>query len=400
MKSSFDKVINRFGTGAVKTDLLLERFGREDLIPMWVADMDFATPDFIVDAIEERFAHNIYGYSKPSDSFWQSIIDWEKDLHGWSFTKEELTFIPGIVRGIAYVIQCFTKPGDKIIVQPPVYMPFMHLTEDNGRELLYNPLIYDKSTYEMDFVQLEELMSHKPKLLILSNPHNPAGKIWSKSTLEKLAAICSRHNVLVISDEIHADMALYDNIHTPFAMASEEAAQNSITFAAPSKTFNIAGLVSSFAVVPNIDIRTRFFSYLTANEFNGSTFVATVATEAAYTKGHKWRKQMLKYVQGNVDFVYDYISVNIPQITVVRPNASFLIWLNCTKLALEHDKLIDLFVNQAHLALNDGADFGPGGSGFMRMNVGCPRSVVEKALLQLNQAYKSVIKPYSGLSEE
>lgn len=396
MSSSFDKVIDRRGTGAIKTDLLKKRFGREDLIPLWVADMDFQTPDFIVKALKRRFSHEIYGYSVPPDSYWDAIINWELTLHGWKFTREELTFIPGIVRGIGFAIQCFTKPGDKVIIQPPVYMPFIHVPQDNGRELIYNPLKYSRENYEMDFDQLEECMAYRPKMLILSNPHNPAGKVWSKETLIKLSDICERHNVLVISDEIHADMALYDYKHIPFATVSDGAAQNSITFGAPTKTFNIAGLVSSFAVVPNKEIREKFFHYLTVNELNSPTFVSYIATEAAFTKGKKWREKMLEYVQENVDYVFDYISVNIQTITVVRPNASFLIWLNCKKLEMDHGQLVDLFVNQAHLALNDGEAFGPGGEGFMRMNVGTSRLVLEKALRQLTDA----VNAYLSLKKE
>lgn len=386
MKTIFDKIIDRKGSGAIKTDALKERYGRDDLIALWVADMDFQTPDFIYKALKNRLEHQIYGYSAPSDGYWQSIIDWELSLHDWKINRDEITFIPGIVRGIGFALQCFTEPGDKVIIQPPVYMPFIHVPENNGRQLIYNPLKYSRENYEMDFDQLQECMAQRPKLLILSNPHNPAGKVWSRETLLKLADICERHNVLVISDEIHADMALYDFKHIPFATVSSHAAQNSITFAAPTKTFNMAGLISSFAVVPNKDIREKFFNYLSVNELNEPTFISSIATEAAYTKGKKWREEMLKYVQDNVDFVFDYISVNIPAITVIRPNASFLVWLNCKKLGLDHSHLIDLFVNQAHLALNDGEAFGPGGEGFMRMNVGTPRAALEKALLQLKEA--------------
>ena len=383
---NFDKIIDRRGTCAIKYDLLKEIFGKDNLIPLWVADMDFSTPDFIIKALEKRLNHPIYGYSLAPESYWNSIINWEDRIHGWKFTRNELTFIPGIVKGIGMVLQCFTRPGDNVIIQPPVYYPFKNVPLANGREIIYNPLIYSMGNYEMDFDQLEACMINSPKVLILSNPHNPAGRVWSKETLSKLADICAANNVLVISDEIHADMALYDNKHIPFASVSEIAAKICITFASPSKTFNIAGLVSSFAVVYNKEIRDIFYKYLDANEFNSPTFISTVATEAAYTCGDLWRRQMLKYVEENVDFVSDYIGVNIPRIVVIKPQASFLVWLDCSGLAISDEELKDLFINKAGLALNAGADFGPGGEGFMRMNVGCPRSILAKALKQLKDA--------------
>ena len=244
----------------------------------------------------------------------------------------------------------------------------------------------------MDFNQLADLCEReKPKMLILSNPHNPAGRVWSVETLRKLADICSKYNVIVISDEIHAEMALFGNVHVPFAAASETAQKISITFAAPSKTFNIAGIISSFVVVKDEEIRKKFYNYLEANEFNAPMMTSVIATQAAYTDaGDKWRIKMLKYVEENVRYVTDFLGVNVPQISVVRPQASFLVWLNCKMLGLSHDALIDLFVNKAHLALNDGEAFGPGGEGYMRMNVGCPRQILETAMQQLKEAVEKL----------
>ena len=392
MKTIFDKVTDRRGSSAIKTDWLKEYYGREDLIPLWIADMDFQTPDFIVSALKKRMEHPIFGYFRPDESYWHSIIAWEKRIHNWDVKREELSFMPGIVRGIAYAIQCFTNPGDGIVVQPPVYMPFIHLPEQNGRKLLYNPLKYICGQYEMDFNQLADLCEReKPKMLILSNPHNPAGRVWSVETLRKLADICSKYNVIVISDEIHAEMALFGNVHVPFAAASETAQKISITFAAPSKTFNIAGIISSFVVVKDEEIRKKFYNYLEANEFNAPMMTSVIATQAAYTDaGDKWRIKMLNYVEANVRYVTDFLGVNVPQISVVRPQASFLVWLNCKMLGLSHDALIDLFVNKAHLALNDGEAFGPGGEGYMRMNVGCPRQILETAMQQLKEAVEKL----------
>ena len=393
MLYDFDKIVDRRGSGAIMTDNLQAVFGRDDLLPLWIADMYFETPAPIRQAIEKRLEHQIYGYSIAPDSYWWSIRDWELQLHGWSIEREQLTFIPGIVRGIAFVLECFTKPGDKVVVQPPVYMPFLNLPRANGRKIVYNPLVFDekKGTYRMDLENLEAVcLAESPKVLILSNPHNPAGIVWPEADLAGLADICKRFGVLVISDEIHADMTLGAHKHHPFPTVSADAAANSITFAAPSKTFNMAGIVSSFCVVPDPAIRKKFFGYLQANELNGTMFLSTVATEAAYKHCGVWRQQMLAYVKENVDFVCKWLPERIPGIRPVRPQASFLVWLDCRGLGLDHDRLIDLFVNRAQLALNDGEAFGPGGEGHMRMNVGAPRAMLAEAIDRLETAVQTL----------
>ena len=389
----FDKIVDRRGSGAIMTDCLRERYGREDLLALWIADMYFETPDPIRKALERRLDHQVYGYAVAPESYWQSILDWERRIHGWTISRETLTFIPGIVRGIAFVLQCFTEPGDKVVVQPPVYMPFLNLPRANSRQIVYNPLVFDEvaGTYRMDLDNLETVCrSEKPKVLILSNPHNPAGIVWPAADLARLADICQRYGVLVISDEIHADMALSGNTHHPFPTISATAAGISVTFAAPSKTFNMAGIVSSFCVVPNPELRKRFFGYLEANELNAPMFLSTVATEAAFTQCDAWRCAMLSYVEENVAFVCDYLRDHVPGIVAVRPQASFLIWLDCRGLGLAQDALIDLFVNRARLALNDGVAFGPGGEGHMRLNVGAPRAMLAEAMSRLEQAVQSL----------
>ena len=272
-------------------------------------------------------------------------------------------------------------------------MPFLNLPRANSRQIVYNPLVFDEATgtYRMDLDNLETVCrSEKPKVLILSNPHNPAGIVWPAADLARLADICQRYGVLVISDEIHADMALSGNTHHPFPTVSATAAGISVTFAAPSKTFNMAGIVSSFCVVPNPELRKRFFSYLEANELNAPMFLSTVATEAAFTQCDAWRCAMLSYVEENVSFVCDYLRDHVPGIVAVRPQASFLIWLDCRGLGLAQDTLVDLFVNRARLALNDGVAFGPGGEGHMRLNVGAPRAMLAEAMSRLEQAVQSL----------
>ena len=384
MTYDFDKIIDRSGSGDLKHEVLKERYGRSDLLPLWVADMDFETPQFITDALRQRLDHSLFGYTVVPDELWTSIIQWIRDHHQWEVKREWLTYIPGIVKGIGMAINVFVKEDEKVIIQPPVYHPFRLTPEGNGRKVVYNPLKEVNGTYEMDFEQLAEVVDDKCRLLILSNPHNPAGVCWPKETLQRLAHFCFEHNIIVISDEIHADMALFGNKHIPFASVSDEAAQISITFGAPSKTFNIAGIVSSYAIVPNDSLRRRFYTWLEANELNDPPLFSPIATIAAYTQGEDYRQQMLRYIEDNIRFVENYCREHLPKIKPWRPQASFLVWLDCRDLGLSHDALVDLFVNRAHLALNDGAMFGIGGSGCMRLNVGAPRAVLRQALDQLS----------------
>ena len=386
----FDEFIERTNTDSIKYDALTENFGRADLMPLWVADMDFRTPDFIIDALRRRCEHPVFGYTFPSAAYYDAITRWVHDLHSWDIRHEWLSYIPGIVKGFAFVIDHFTQPGDRIIIQPPVYHPFRLVPEGMQREVVTNPLRLVNGVYEMDFDQLESIIDDRCKMLILSNPHNPAGIVWPKETLQRLASICVRHGLLVVSDEIHAEMAYPGFRHHPFPTVSDEAAACSILFTAPSKTFNIAGIVSSYAIVPDDRLRHAFYSFLEAGEFNHGTIFAFEATKAAYTpQGADWRRQMLAYVWQNVEFVEAYLKERLPQVKVYRPQASFLVWLDCRGLGLTHDELIRLFVDRAHLALNDGAMFGREGEGFMRLNIGCPRSTLRKALDQLTEAVNS-----------
>ena len=387
MTYDFDKIIDRRDTGALKVDVLGERYGRPDLLPLWVADMDFETPSFITDALRRRLDHSLFGYTVEPPEYWPAVMRWLADRHGWQVEREWLTYIPGIVKGIGMAINVFVKEDEKVIIQPPVYHPFRLTPEGNRRQVVMNPLRENPDgTYSMDFDHLARVADEKCRMLILSNPHNPAGITWDRDTLCRLAEFCHSRGIIVISDEIHSDMALWDNRHIPFASVSPEAAACSITFGAPSKTFNIAGIVSSYAIVPDAGLRERFYGWLQANELNEPTIFSPIATVAAFTQGDEWRRAMLSYVQDNIDYVIDYCREHLPAIRPLRPQASFLVWLDCRALGLDHDALIDLFVNKARLALNDGEMFGPGGQGFMRLNVGCPRAILTEALTRLTTA--------------
>jgi cystathionine beta-lyase len=383
----FDTVIDRSGSNDVKYSLLKVGWGRNDLLPMWVADMDFAVGDFITDALHKRIEHPIFGYTVPPQAYWPAVMDWIGTHHNWKVRREWLCYIPGIVKGIGMVINVFTRPGDKVIIQPPVYHPFRNVPVGNGRVVVDNPLrMREDGYYDMDFDNLEKVCDEQCKVLILSNPHNPGGVCWSRETLQRLADFCQAHHLLVISDEIHCDMALFGHHHIPFASVSDKAAQISITFGAPTKTFNIAGIVSSYAIVPNEELRSKFFGWLKASEFDAPNLFAPIVTMAAFREGEEWRRQLISYLEDNIRFVEDYCREHIPQIHPLRPQASFLIWLNCRDLHLTHDELLRLFIDKAHLALNDGEMFGSGGEGFMRLNIGSPRSIIRQGLEQLDAA--------------
>lgn len=388
--TNFDTIIERKGTGALKTDALKERFGSEDLIPLWVADMDFATPDFILNALRQRLEHPILGYTIEPEDYRPAIIDWLQDLHGANVKPEWISYIPGIVKGIGLAIHCFVGPDESVVIQPPVYHPFRLVPEAIGRNVIYNPLIETSDgRYEMDLEGLEKIASMpKTRMLVMSSPHNPAGIAWDKDTLGKVADICSRHDVIVISDEIHSEMLLWGKRHIPFYEVSQTARDCSITFAAPTKTFNIAGVVSSYAIVPNDELRNKFFDFLKACELDYPTIFAPIATIACYRKGHQWRKEMLAYIEDNIRFVEDFCKEKLPGIVPVRSDASFLVWLDCRGLNLPHEQVVALFKDKAHLALNDGEMFGKEGACHMRLNVGCPRSTLAAALTQLEKALR------------
>ena len=387
-KYNFDKIVDRTGTYAIKYEALSEHFGRTDLIPLWIADMEFETPSFIIDALHKRLNHPVLGYTSTPEAFWECIQSWIYSHHRWKVGREWMSFIPGIVKGIGFVVNVFTKPGDKVIIQPPVYHPFRLTPQNNGREVVCNPLKRNNDgTYSMDFDNLAQVADGKCKILLLSNPHNPAGILWDRHTLMRLADFCFDRGILVVSDEIHCDMALWGLRHIPFASVSDKAAQCSITFGAPTKTFNIAGIVSSYSIVPDSQIRKTFYNWLQANELGDPTMFAPIATMAAFTdEGEEWRRAMLEYIEENIKFVEYFCLEYIPNIHPLRPQASFLIWLDCRKLCLNREQLVDLFVNKARLALNDGAMFGKEGEGFMRLNVAEPRETLKKALQQLKAA--------------
>ncbi len=382
----FDELIERRHTDCFKWDALQAMYGRGDLQPMWVADMDFRSPDFVMEAIRRRCSHEVLGYTMPSDGYWKAVTAWLARHYAIDTTKESLHFIPGIVAGIAYALLCFTQPGDRVLVTTPVYPPFINLPTGNGRQLVCSPLRIENGRFAIDFDDLER-KAEGCKVFIMSNPHNPAGTVWGADVLRRVADICERRGVLVIADEIHADLTLPGHRHVSYSTVSDAAARNSITFMAPSKTFNIAGLGSSVCYIADETLRKRFFGWLNGFEVANGNIFAFTAAEAAFAHGEEWLSQMLEYLQGNVQALDEFLRTRMPKVKAVLPKASYLAWLDFSAYGLPHVELARRLVDEAKVALNDGTTFG--GVDYeccFRLNLGCPRAVLQGALERIAAA--------------
>lgn len=380
---TFDQIIPRKGTNCVKHDALQQFFGSDDLLPMWVADMDFPSPQPVIDALRRRLDHPVLGYAIPPDSYWQAVTHWLQHHYNINPQRSQLHFIPGIVAGIAFVIQAMTNPGDGILVTTPVYPPFLNLPQNSHRQLVCSPLRIVDGRFAIDFDDFEWRL-RQCRWLILSNPHNPGGTVWDQPTLSRIADICYRNNVGVISDEIHADLVLPPHRHISFSTVSPTAADISITFVAPSKTFNIAGLASSVCYCPNTQLRQRFYGYLDSYEVANGNIFAFLGAEAAYTHGEPYLQQLIPYLQANVDTLRAFLAEHLPQVRAILPEASYLAWLDFSATGLDHDTLTHRLLHRARVALNDGTTFG--GNDYrccFRINLGCPRSVLLDALRRI-----------------
>ncbi len=386
-KYNFDEIVPREGTNSIKYDALERFFGSKDVLPLWVADMDFKTPDFIVDAIKKRAEHEIFGYTFRGDSYYNSIIGWMKRRHNWDIQKEWISFSPGVVAGLTFGIEAFSKPGDSVIVQPPVYFPFFDCVKGTKRKLIENPLKIENGRYTFDFEDLKAKIDKKTKLLLLCNPQNPGGTVFSKEELTELATICLENKIMVISDEIHSDLIFNRHKHIPFASLSDEIAQNCMVSMAPSKTFNVAGFSSSIVIIPN---KTKFARYEraigVAHLYMGNIF-GSVAMEAAYTHGDEWLGQMIVYLQENYKLLENFFKTKLPKVKVMNPEATYLIWLDFREYGMKNAELMKFTLEKAKVGLNDGGRFGTGGDGWLRINIGCPRSVLAEALERLEKAF-------------
>lgn len=391
MKYNFDEVISREGTNCEKFDAREQIFGRADVIPMWVADMDFAAPPAVVEAIRKRAEHPVLGYSYRSDNYWQSIIGWVDRHSGWKIQREWLDFTPGVVSGIVYALRAFTEPGDRIVIQPPVYHPFARQIRLNDRVVVNNPLRETNGHYEIDFEDLDRKLAGA-KVLLMSSPHNPTGRVFTREELTRIGQLCVKHDVLILSDEIHGDIVYAPQKFIHIASIDDSIAARTLTFIAPSKTFNIAGLSTSVSIVPNPVLNQRLQEeYAKMHADQGNIFGA-VALEAAYTHGDEWLEQLLQYLKGNVDYVCNFLQERIPSIHCVPPQGTYLMWLDFREWGMTHEEIYQFLIDKAGWGVNEGSMFGEEGRGWMRVNIATQRSVLKQAMEQLYQAWLQLPK--------
>lgn len=393
MKYNFDEIINRKNTNSVKwnPETLEEMFGTSNVLPFWVADMDFKVAQPIIDAVVERAQHGIYGYATRTDSYFDAIINWTSKRFGWNIKKEWIEYTPGVVPAINYILQAFTQPGDKVLIQEPVYYPFKNSIINNTRQVLNNPLRYNGEKYEFDFQDFEEKIKEpEVKVFILCNPHNPIGKAWDKEDLIKIGNICLENNVLVISDEIHNDLVYTGNSHTMFPLINEEFAMNSITCTAPSKTFNLAGMQASNIIIPNPKLMDEYRKVLERHSIGGQNPLSIVAVEAAYNQGEEWLEELLVYLEDNIEFMLDYLSKHLPKAKIIKPGATYLAWIDLKEYETDGERLEKTLIEKGKVALDGGTWFGQGGEGFVRMNFACPRSLLEEGLDRVVEGVRSL----------
>lgn len=383
---NFDELVDRTNTNSIKYDAREQFFGNGEVLPLWVADMDFKTPDFIVQALKQRLEHEVLGYTFRGDSYADAIINWLDRRHGWKVEKEWISFSPGVVAGLTLAIDTYSKPGDEVIVQPPVYFPFFDSVKGMSRKMIENPLKLENGRYTFDLEDLKSKISPKTKMLLLCNPQNPGGMVWTKAELEALATVCLENKVLIVSDEIHADLVFEGHRHIPLPTLSDEIANNCVVCMAGSKTFNIAGLTTSFVVIPNKKLFVRYERTLKVPHLHMGNIFGSLALETAYREGADWVDQMVDYLQENYLFLESFLKENLPQVVPMKPEATYLIWLDFSAFQLSDEELNDKLI-QAGVGLNRGVQFGKQGSGYMRINIGCPKATLEQALIRMKEAF-------------
>lgn len=378
----FDKIIDRTSTDCEKWDNRTAIFATDNVIPLWVADMDFESGDFIIDALRRRVDHSVFGYTFRSRDYTASIQGWLKRRSGWDVESDWVAFSPGVVTGATFAILACTKPGDGVLIQQPVYHPFAIITKANDRKVVNNGLIYTEKGYRIDFEDFEKKLS-QVKAFILCNPHNPTGRAFTEAELRQMGELCVKHNVTIISDEIHSDFVYAPNRHTHIAALDKRFAEHTITFVAPSKSFNLAGFFTAVAIIPNPQLMTSYQREIKRYHADNSNIMGMEALKAAYTHGDQWMDQLKEYLEGNIDYVVNFLAKNLPSVRCIKPEATYLMWLDFSAWGMTQDQLNDALVNKAGLGMTSGAIFGDAGVGFQRLNIGTRRSLLVQAMEQL-----------------
>lgn len=386
MRYDFHQLVNRNQTASEKWDGMEKIFGARELLPMWVADMDFRSPLPVIEAMQQRVKHGIFGYNIRPDSYYEAIMEWMATRHRWSIQKEWICYSPGVMPAISFIVAHFSEPGDSVLIQPPVYPPFSQVVTRHGRKLVTNPLQYENGRYQIDFADLQRKLDRDVKILLLCNPHNPVGRVWTRKELTQLGEMCLKRNILVVADEIHADLVYQGISHTPFSTVSEEFAQHSIVCTSPSKTFNLAGIQSANIIIPNPHLRKKFQSVVKNHFLDFSSTFGMVATESAYRDGAEWLDQCLTYVEQNLHFLTAYIERHIPEIKVIHPEGTYLVWMDWRDLGMDAKALKPFILEQAKVALLTGDTFGQEGEGFMRLNLATPRALLHEGLQRIEKA--------------
>lgn len=390
MAYDFNRILDRRNTHSYKWDQSERLFGSEDILPLWVADMDFESPPAIREALVARASQGSYGYTIRTEGYVNAITGWFARRHGWAIDPKWLTDTPGIVPALSLAVELFSEPNGQVILQSPVYYPFYDVIRMNGRETAISPLVINNGRYEMDYDNLEQFMKGGAKLMLLCSPHNPGGRVWERDELERLGELCLKYGVIVVSDEIHCDVVLAGHKHIPFASLSEQISDLTLTTLAPTKTFNLPGLQSSFVAISNAELKRKFDYRLKALSLHMMHYFNIDAVTAAYNEGEEWLDEMLVYIKGNVDFAIDYLNEHLPQVKPMRPDGTYLLWIDCRGLGLDIAGLKDLMFNKAKVAFSEGSVFGTNGQGYLRVNLACPRSIVQEALERFCRAANAV----------
>ena len=388
MPTNFDEIIDRKNTSCLKYDFAAERGYPADILPFWVADMDFRAPAPVIAAIKERADHGIFGYTQVKDDYFTVLQNWFQTRHNWTIERRDLIVTPGVVFAVAAAIRAFTNPNDSVLIQPPVYYPFANMIRQNDRTLIDNPLHLRNGHYEIDFEDFEQkIIDHNARLFILCSPHNPVGRVWTRAELEQLAAICLRHNIIVVADEIHEEFVRPGFRHIPFASLSEETAAITLTCTSPSKTFNLAGLQISNIFIRNEELRRRFKEELSRTGYDEPNTLGLAGAKAAYEHGAAWHTQLLAYLEENHVRAKEFIAAHLPKVKLIEPEGTYLLWLDFSAYGLTDEALNEKIIRDAHLWLDDGPIFGAGGSGFQRINIACPWATLEQGLKNLAVAF-------------